>query len=103
MREFHLRGGRVGGGQRAQGLLPGLVRLPACEFFRPALTLEPALDPDLLQAAADGLTAEYKSPMLDQLLPWAVRQAELELEGKYDPKTHDDEVLADFRALTTAG
>lgn len=30
-----------------------------------------------LQAAADGLTAEYQSPMLDQLLPWAVRQAEL--------------------------
>jgi iron(III) transport system substrate-binding protein len=30
-----------------------------------------------LQAAADGLTAEYKSPMLDQLQPWAVKQAEV--------------------------
>lgn len=29
-----------------------------------------------LQAAADGLTTSYESPMLDQLLPWAVRQAE---------------------------
>lgn len=29
-----------------------------------------------LQAAQDGLTAEYKSPMLDQLQPWAVKQAE---------------------------
>ncbi len=29
-----------------------------------------------LQAAADGLTAEYKSPMLDELQPWAVNQAE---------------------------
>lgn len=29
-----------------------------------------------LQAAADGLTAEYKSPMLDELQPWAVSQAE---------------------------
>lgn len=28
-----------------------------------------------LQAAADGLTAAYESPMLDQLLPWAVSQA----------------------------
>jgi iron(III) transport system substrate-binding protein len=30
-----------------------------------------------LQAAADGLTAEYKSPMLDQLRDWAVKQAEV--------------------------
>jgi iron(III) transport system substrate-binding protein len=30
-----------------------------------------------LQAAADGLTLEYKSPMLDQLRDWAVRQAEV--------------------------
>lgn len=29
-----------------------------------------------LQAANDGLTAKYKSPMLDELLPWAVQQAE---------------------------
>lgn len=29
-----------------------------------------------LQAAADGLTAEYQSPMLEQLQPWAVSQAE---------------------------
>lgn len=29
-----------------------------------------------LQAAADGLTMSYKSPMLDELLPWAVKQAE---------------------------
>lgn len=29
-----------------------------------------------LQAAQDGLTAEYKSPMLEQLQPWAVKQAE---------------------------
>ena len=30
-----------------------------------------------LQAAADGLTAEYGSPMLDQLRDWAVKQAEV--------------------------
>ena len=30
-----------------------------------------------LQAAADGLTEEYQSPMLDQLYPWAVKQAEV--------------------------
>ncbi len=30
-----------------------------------------------LQAASDGLTAEYKSPMLEELQDWAVRQAEL--------------------------
>lgn len=30
-----------------------------------------------LQAAADGLTTEYKSPMLDQLRDWAVKQAEV--------------------------
>ena len=30
-----------------------------------------------LQAAHDGLTAEYKSPMLAQLRPWAVKQAEV--------------------------
>ena len=30
-----------------------------------------------LQAAADGLTAEYKSPMLPELYDWAVRQAEV--------------------------
>ena len=30
-----------------------------------------------LQAAADGLTAEYESPMLDQLRDWAVKQAEV--------------------------
>ncbi len=30
-----------------------------------------------LQAAADGLTAEYQSPMLDQLRDWAVKQAEV--------------------------
>lgn len=30
-----------------------------------------------LQAAADKLTAEYKSPMLDQLQDWAVKQAEV--------------------------
>ena len=30
-----------------------------------------------LQAAADALTAEYKSPMLDQLQDWAVKQAEV--------------------------
>ncbi|MFD1882932.1 ABC transporter substrate-binding protein [Paracoccus pacificus] len=30
-----------------------------------------------LQAAADGLTAEYKSPMLDQMRDWAVKQAEV--------------------------
>ena len=29
-----------------------------------------------LQAAQEGLTAEYQSPMLDQLQDWAVRQAE---------------------------
>lgn len=29
-----------------------------------------------LQAAADGLTAEYQSPMLSELQPWAVQQAE---------------------------
>lgn len=29
-----------------------------------------------LQAAEEGLTAEYKSPMLDELLPWAQSQAE---------------------------
>ncbi|MFK7791935.1 MAG: ABC transporter substrate-binding protein [Devosiaceae bacterium] len=29
-----------------------------------------------LQAAQEGLTAEYRSPMLDQLQDWAVRQAE---------------------------
>ena len=29
-----------------------------------------------LQAAADGLTAEYQSPMLEELQPWAVSQAE---------------------------
>ena len=29
-----------------------------------------------LQAAQEGLTAEYRSPMLDQLQPWAVSQAE---------------------------
>ena len=29
-----------------------------------------------LQAAADGLTAEYQSPMLEELQPWAVQQAE---------------------------
>lgn len=29
-----------------------------------------------LQAAAEGLTEEYKSPMLDQLNDWAVKQAE---------------------------
>jgi iron(III) transport system substrate-binding protein len=29
-----------------------------------------------LQAAADGLTAEYESPMLAELQPWAVAQAE---------------------------
>ena len=29
-----------------------------------------------LQAAQEGLTTEYRSPMLDQLQPWAVRQAE---------------------------
>lgn len=29
-----------------------------------------------LQAASDGLTEPYKSPMLDELLPWAVKQAE---------------------------
>lgn len=29
-----------------------------------------------LQAAADGLTAEYQSPMLAELQPWAVAQAE---------------------------
>lgn len=30
-----------------------------------------------LQAAADELTAEYKSPMMDQLQDWALRQAEV--------------------------
>lgn len=30
-----------------------------------------------LQAANEELTAEYKSPMLDELLPWAQRQAEV--------------------------
>ncbi|MCB2111053.1 MAG: ABC transporter substrate-binding protein [Defluviimonas sp.] len=30
-----------------------------------------------LQAASDRLTEEYKSPMLNQLYPWAVRQAEV--------------------------
>lgn len=30
-----------------------------------------------LQAADDKLTAEYKSPMLDQLQPWALKQAEV--------------------------
>ncbi|GGL49997.1 ABC transporter substrate-binding protein [Wenxinia marina] len=30
-----------------------------------------------LQAAADGLTAEYQSPMLEELQDWAVRQAEI--------------------------
>ena len=30
-----------------------------------------------LQAAADKLTLEYKSPMLDQLQPWAQKQAEV--------------------------
>jgi iron(III) transport system substrate-binding protein len=29
-----------------------------------------------LQAAEEGLTLEYKSPMLKELLPWAVKQAE---------------------------
>src|SRR3954464_11498713 len=29
-----------------------------------------------LQAAEEGLTEEYKSPLLDQLQPWAVKQAE---------------------------
>lgn len=29
-----------------------------------------------LQAAEEGLTEEYKSPMLDQLQPWAIKQAE---------------------------
>jgi iron(III) transport system substrate-binding protein len=29
-----------------------------------------------LQAAQEGLTAEYRSPVLDQLQPWAVNQAE---------------------------
>jgi iron(III) transport system substrate-binding protein len=29
-----------------------------------------------LQAAQEGLTAEYRSPMLDQLQPWALAQAE---------------------------
>jgi iron(III) transport system substrate-binding protein len=29
-----------------------------------------------LQAAQEGLTEEYRSPMLDQLQPWAVQQAE---------------------------
>src|SRR5690606_7295808 len=29
-----------------------------------------------LQAAEEGLTAEYQSPMLEQLLPWAQSQAE---------------------------
>ena len=29
-----------------------------------------------LQAAEEGLTVEYKSPMLKELLPWAVKQAE---------------------------
>lgn len=29
-----------------------------------------------LQAAQEGLTAEYRSPMLDELQPWAVAQAE---------------------------
>ena len=29
-----------------------------------------------LQAANDGLTAEYRSPMLEELQPWAVQQAE---------------------------
>lgn len=29
-----------------------------------------------LQAAADGLTMAYQSPMLSELLPWAVKQAE---------------------------
>jgi iron(III) transport system substrate-binding protein len=29
-----------------------------------------------LQAANDGLTAEYRSPMLEELQPWAVEQAE---------------------------
>jgi iron(III) transport system substrate-binding protein len=29
-----------------------------------------------LQAANDGLTAEYQSPMLEELQPWAVQQAE---------------------------
>jgi len=29
-----------------------------------------------LQAAEEGLTEEYKSPMLEELRPWAVRQAE---------------------------
>jgi iron(III) transport system substrate-binding protein len=29
-----------------------------------------------LQAAEEGLTEEYKSPMLKELLPWAVKQAE---------------------------
>lgn len=29
-----------------------------------------------LQAANDGLTAQYESPMLDELQPWAVQQAE---------------------------
>jgi iron(III) transport system substrate-binding protein len=33
-----------------------------------------------LQAAEEGLTQEYKSPMLSQLHPWAVRQAE---QSKY--------------------
>ena len=30
-----------------------------------------------LQAAHDGLTMEYKSPMLSELRPWAVKQAEV--------------------------
>ncbi|MBS1302956.1 ABC transporter substrate-binding protein [Loktanella sp. SALINAS62] len=29
-----------------------------------------------LQAASDGLTAEYQSPMMEQLQPWAISQAE---------------------------
>lgn len=29
-----------------------------------------------LQAAQEGLTAEYRSPMLDQMQPWALQQAE---------------------------
>jgi iron(III) transport system substrate-binding protein len=33
-----------------------------------------------LQAAEEGLTVEYKSPMLKELLPWAARQAE---QSKY--------------------
>jgi len=33
-----------------------------------------------LQAAEEGLTVEYKSPMLKDLLPWAVKQAE---QSKY--------------------